>query len=191
MCGKKVRRYRELTPSALLPRKSNELWSFFGAQPAAHLQGSQELCSVCVPVRESEQAGRDSLSGPAGWDEDQAQDGICSSFRLWFSNWGLRLGGKLTGSRPLKGQPLASQNPQALVHSQDTQPRLGPYISHLIENRNGERWAHCYLLAWGSSEALYLPPGCLLQTTSEKLYRNVRLSEGKDKTGVRVETQVY
>lgn len=106
VCGKRgVRRYRELIPSALLPRKSNELWSFFGAQPAARSRGSQELCSVCVRVRVSEQAGTDSLSGLAGWDEDQARGGIWLSSLLWFSNWGLRLGGKLTGFWPSRADP--------------------------------------------------------------------------------------
>lgn len=121
------------------------LWS-----ATSNSQGSQELCSVCVRVRVNEQAGRNSLSGLAGWDEDQAQDGNWSTFHLSFSNWGLRLGGKLA----FESQPLAYQNPRALVHSQNTQPRWGLYTSHVIENRNWERWVHCYLLAWGLSQTI-------------------------------------
>lgn len=63
--GRKVRRYRELTPICPPAEKEQRTLKLLVEQQLT-CKVPQEPCSMCVPLTPSEQVGRDSLSGLAG-----------------------------------------------------------------------------------------------------------------------------
>lgn len=76
----------------------------------------------------------------------------------------------------LESQPLAFHNPGAPVHSQNTQPGLGPHIPHVIENRNGERDVFIsYLPAWGLSQTV-LTAGAVFLCQSQDNFPGTKAS---------------
>lgn len=102
----------------------------------------------------------------AGWDEDQARDGIWPSS---CPNW---LRGKLTGSWPPLSQPPGLPESSGTGLFPEHSEKVGPVHFSFKRRAERERDEFTLICLLGDCLRLHLPADCLLKPKSEQLSKN-------------------